>query len=150
MLKHAALEEIQFQAASTEVKNQTRLEPVSQRPLYGGTDQAGLFFAADYFQFNSSFSLDAIHQFAIVAGLASSGGCHSSVGGDLMGVHAVAELAEGARGAGNSVVIEQAAGKSIVTQADCGAFIVQDLNMVWGCGAGDNEPKSIGAGVDRG
>ena len=33
MFEHAALKEIQLQAASTEVKNQSRLETVVQRPV---------------------------------------------------------------------------------------------------------------------
>src|ERR1700735_138911 len=150
MLEHAALKEIQFQAASAEVKNQARLEPIVQSPFYRRADQARLFFAANHLQFNSSFSLDAVHQFAVVARLASSGRCDGSIGTDLVSIHAVAELAENSSRARNSVVIKQTASKSIVAQADSGAFIVQDLNMVRRSGASNNEPNGIGAGIDCG
>jgi hypothetical protein len=150
MFEHATLKEIQFQAAAAEVKNQPRLEAVAQGPLYCGADQARLFFAADYFQFNSCFSLDAVHQFAVVAGLSRGGGGYSAIGGDLMSVHAVAELAEDSRGARNRIVIEQAASEGIVAQADSCSFVVQNLDMVGRSGAGNNEPNGIGARIDRG
>jgi hypothetical protein len=67
-----------------------------------------------------------------------------------MSVHAVAELAEDTRGARDGVVVEQPASKGVVAQADCGAFIVEDLDMLRRSGAGNNEPNSIGAGIDRG
>jgi hypothetical protein len=37
-----------------------------------------------------------------------------------------------------------------VAQADCGPFIVEDLDMLRRSSAGNNEPNSIGAGIDRG
>jgi hypothetical protein len=150
MFEHAALKEIQFEAASTEVKNQSRLETVVQGPFHGGANQASLFFAADYFQFNSRFSLDAVHQFAMVAGFASGGGSHSSISADLMGAHAVAELAEDSSRARDSVVIEQTASERIVAQPHRGALIVQDLNVMGRSGACNNEPNGVGAGIDRG
>ena len=56
------------------------------------------------------FAPDALHQAAVVAGLARGGGGHGAVGGDLIAIHAIAEMAEGARGAGNGVVVEQRGG----------------------------------------
>jgi hypothetical protein len=67
-----------------------------------------------------------------------------------MGAHTVAELAEDSSRARNGIVIEQTASERIVAQADSGAFIVQNLNMMGRSGAGNNEPNGVGAGIDRG
>jgi hypothetical protein len=67
-----------------------------------------------------------------------------------MGGHALAELAEDSSRARDGIVIEQTACEGIVAQADSGAFIVQDLNMMGRSGAGNNEPDGVGAGIDRG
>ena len=67
-----------------------------------------------------------------------------------MSIHAIAELAENSSRARNSVVIKQTASKSIVAQANGGAFIVQNLNMVRRSGVCNDEPNSIGAGIDCG
>src|SRR5271168_2422629 len=61
LFKDATLIKIQFEAAAAEIEYQARLDAVSQRPLRGRTNQARFFLAADYFQFDSGFTLHAIH-----------------------------------------------------------------------------------------
>ena len=131
MFQHAALIKIQLQAAAAEIENQPRLHAVAQRPLHGGANQARFFLAADHFQFDSGFSLDAIHQAAVIARFARRGGGHGAIGADVVLVHAIAELAEGARGAGNCVAADDAAGERVVAQAHRGAFAIQNFECAW-------------------
>jgi hypothetical protein len=130
LLEHAALIKIQLEAAAAQIENQARLDAVSQRPLRGRTNQPRFFLAADYFQLDSGFALHAIHQAAIVARFACGGGGDCAVGADVVLVHPVAELAEGARSAGNRVAADDPAGKRVVAQAHGGAFAVENLNVL--------------------
>ncbi len=106
MFEHAALIKIQLEAAAAEIEDQPRLDAISQRPLHGGANQARFFLAADYFQFDSGFALHAIHQAAVIARFAGGGRGYGAIGADVVLVHAIAELAEGARGAGNRVAVD--------------------------------------------
>ncbi len=73
MPQRAALVEIKLQAAAAEIENQPRLHPVAQRPVHGRADQPRFFLAADHFQLNPGFALDALHQPPVVAHLPRCG-----------------------------------------------------------------------------
>src|ERR1700722_2372143 len=124
MLEHSTLKEIQLQTAAAQVENQSWLQAVVQSPFHRGADQPGLFLVADHFQFEAGFPPDAVHQFAIVAGFSGGVGCEGAIISDLITVHTIAKLFEGASRSRNGVVIEQPAGKGIVAQANGGTLVV--------------------------
>ena len=105
LLEDPALIKIQFQAAAAQIEDQARLDAIAQRPLHSGANQPRFFLAADYFELDSGFALHALHQAAVVARFAGGGGGDRAIGADVVLVHAIAELAEGARGAGNCVAV---------------------------------------------
>src|SRR5580693_5326157 len=109
LLEHSALIKIQLEAAAAQIENQARLDAVSDRPQRGRTNQARFFLAADYFQLDSSFALHAIHQAAVIARFARRRRGDGAVGADVVLVHAIAELAEGARGARDRISADDAA-----------------------------------------
>ena len=125
-----ALKKIHFQAAAAKIENHARLDPVAERPLHGRANQPRFLLAADHFEFDAGFALDALHQAPVVARFARRGRGHGAVGGHLMSVHAVAEMAEGARGARNRVVVQQMARESVVAQPHRGALGFQDLDVL--------------------
>ena len=149
MLQHATLKKIQLQAAAAEIKNQARLNAVAKSPLHSGANQPRFLLGADHFQLDARLPADAIHQLAVVARFAGRGGGHGAIGADLMLLHAVAKLAEGAGSARDRVVVEHAACESVVAQADGGAFTVKNLNVMRGSGPGNHQPNGVGPGVDR-
>jgi hypothetical protein len=59
-------------------------------------------------------------------------------------------LFESASCSRNGVVIEQSAGKGVVSQTDRGTLVVQYLDMLRRSGTGNDEPNGIGARIDRG
>src|SRR5580704_3407911 len=124
MLEHSTLEKIQLQTAASQIENQSRLQAVIQRPFHCGADQPGLFLIADHFQLETGFPPDAVHQFAIVAGFAGGCGCDGAISADLITVHTIAKLFECACCSRNGVVIEQSAGKGVMSQTDGGALVV--------------------------
>src|ERR1700722_3745804 len=106
----AALVEIEFEAAAAEIEDYARLDAIAQGPLDGLADQARFFFAADDFKFDAGFSADAVHEAAMVAGFAGGGGGDGAVGADVVMIHAIAKLAEGAGGAADGIAADDVAG----------------------------------------
>jgi hypothetical protein len=150
MLEHSTLKEIQLQTSAAQIENQSRLQAIVQRPFHRRADQPGLFLIADHFQLEAGFPADAVHQFAIVSGFSSGCGCDGAISADLITVHTIAKLLEGASCSRNGVVIEQSAGKGVVAQTDRGTLVVKDLDMLRRSGTGNDEPNGIGARIDRG
>jgi hypothetical protein len=124
LFENTALIKTQFKTAAAEIEDQARLDAIAESPLHGGADQTRFFLAADYFEFDSGFALHAIHQAAIIARFAGRGGGYCTIGADIVLVHAIAELAEGARGARDGVAADDAAGKRVVAQAHGGALAI--------------------------
>src|ERR1700683_3203250 len=124
MLQYTALKKIQFQAAATEIENQARLQSVTERPFHGGANQPSFLLIADDFQFQPGFPSNAIHQFAIVSGLAGGGCGYGSIGADLITIHAIAKLFKSASCSRNGVVIQHPARKRVMSQANCGTLAV--------------------------
>src|SRR5271170_556947 len=106
IFQHAALIEVQLQAAAAQIEDQARLDAVSQGPQRSGADQARFFFAADYFEFDSGFALHTIHKAAIIARFTCGGGGYGAVSADIVLIHAIAKLAESPRGAGDGVATD--------------------------------------------
>ena len=129
LFQNAALIKTQLETAAAQIEDQARLDAISQGPLHGGTNQARFFLAADYFEFDSGFALHAIHQAAVIARFASGGRSYGTIGADVVLVHAIAELAEGAGGAGDGVAADDAAGEGIVAQAHRSAFAIEHLDV---------------------
>lgn len=114
MFEQPTLEEIQFQTASAQIENQSRLNLISQRPEYGRTNKPRFFLAANHFQLDAGLSANPLHQSAIVASFARGGGRNRSVGAHVMLVHPLAESLKGARGARNRLRIQKTASERIV------------------------------------
>src|SRR5271155_317499 len=148
LLENAALIKTQLEATAAKIEDQARLDAITERPLHGGTNQARFFFAADYFQFDSRFALHAIHQAAVIARFAGCGSGYGAIGADIVLVHAIAELAEGAGGTGNGVTANDAAGEGIVAQAHGGAFAIEHLNVLGRSGAGNYQTNGVRPGVN--
>src|SRR5271170_3139117 len=142
LLEHAALIEIQFEAAA-QIEDQARLDAVSQGPLRGGADQPRFFFAADYFELVSGFALHAIHQAAIIARFARGGGGYGAVGAHIVLIHAIAKLPEGAGSAGDGVATDHPAREGVVAQAHGGAFAIENLDVLGRSGAGDYQADGV-------
>jgi len=149
MFEHAALKEIELQTASPQIKNQSRLNLISQRPEYGRTDKPRFLLAADHFQFNAGLSPNSLHQSAIVASFARGGGRNRPVSAHMMLVHPLAESLKGSRGAGNRLWIQKTAGERIVAQPHRCSFAIEDLNMFGGGGPRDHEANRVRACVNR-
>jgi hypothetical protein len=66
----------------------------------------------------------------------------------MITVHAIAKLAESARGARDRILVQQASGKRIVAQAHCGAISLQNLYVLGRGGACDGQPNGVRTGVD--
>ena len=148
-LENSVLKEIHFQAAAAEIEDEAGLNAVAESALDGGTNEGCFFFAADHFQLDAGLAADAVHQAAVVARFAGCGSGDGAIGGDVMLVHLGSKLAEGADSAINSFFVEQAARKSIVSEADRCAFAIEDFDVLRRGGAGDDETNRVGAGVNR-
>ena len=62
LFQNSALKEIQFQASAAQIENQARLQPVTQLPMNGRTNQACLFFSADHIEFEAGFCADSLRE----------------------------------------------------------------------------------------
>ena len=67
----------------------------------------------------------------------------------MIAVHAIAEMGEGPRGAGNRRVIKRTVGEGIVAQADGHALVFKNLNLTRGSGARDHQSDGVRSGVYR-
>ena len=66
-----------------------------------------------------------------------------------MVVHAIAEMAEGARRAGDRFFVQQPAREGVVAQPHGRAFAFQNLNVLRRSGARDRQPDRVRSGVNR-
>src|ERR1700690_764745 len=123
MLQDSALEEIQFQAATSQIEDQPWLRPVAQPPVNPLANQARFLFAADYFEFQAGLSANALHEPPIVAGFARRRRGHRAVTRDVMLVHAVPKVTEDAPRARNRIGVQHSMGKGIVAQGDGRTFV---------------------------
>lgn len=149
MFQFTVVEEIQLETAAAEIEDEAGLNAVRESPVDGGANEARFFLATDDFELDSGLAADTFHEATIIAGFASGGGGDGTVGRHVVAVHAVAEIAERARGAVHRVFIEQAVREGVVAQADGGAFGVEDLDLSERSSAGNYEPDGIRAGVNR-
>ena len=81
------------------------------------------------------------------ASRAAAGG-DGAIGADVVLVHAIAELAEGARGARNRVTANDASGERVMAQAHSGAFAIEHLDVFRRSGAGDYQTNGVRPGVN--
>ena len=114
MLEHPALKKIQLQAASTQIKNQSRLNLIAQRPGYCRTNKPRFLLAADYFEFNTGLPPNTLHESAIIASFPRSSRRNGTIGAHVMLIHPLAKSLEGARGASNRLRVEKPACKRVV------------------------------------
>ena len=141
--EHAMFHKIHFKAAAAEVEDQARLDAIAERTLDGGADESCLFFAADDFQLDAGLAANSLHQVAIIPGFASSGGGNGTIGRNVVLVHLRAELAKGADGSVDCFFVEQAARERVVTEANSGAFVIENLDVLRRSGAGDDETDCV-------
>lgn len=149
MFEKTSLEEAQFQTAAAKIKNQPGLQPITERPMNGGADEARLFFATDHFELDARLSAYAFHQMAIVSRFACSSSGDGTVGRDAVAIHAVAKFTKSAGRAADGVFVEQAAGEGVMTEPDRCAFAIQKLKMMGRRGSRDYEANRVGARINR-
>ena len=66
-----------------------------------------------------------------------------------MVIHAVAKMAEDARGLRNRFVVEHPPREGVVPQPHGGAFVFENLDVLRGGGARDHQPYGVRSRVDR-
>jgi len=137
-LQFAALKKIELEAAATEVEDDAGLNAFAERPVNGIANQLRFLFPCDDVDFNAGFAADAFEQFAAVARFASGGRGNGAIRRNIVVVHIIAKAAEGANGAANRFCVKQSARECIVTQADGGALVFDDFDVLRRCSAGDD------------
>src|ERR1017187_9829249 len=140
----------EFQAAAAQIENEPGWFGIAERPERSDAHQTGFFFAGDDFEVDLGLMTDPFDQNVAVAGLARRTGGHGAIGRHALPVHDPAELAKRGGGVAESLAVKLSRRKSGMAQANGSANGFDNLPVVGGMHARNDQPERVRAGVDRG